>query len=110
MHRLQDFEKKVNFSSRNFSTQWVVVLSYKVKSCKGGESTKGGAFLSECIVESEKSETLKNFTALNELVFDTCRYYWVVHEPKFFQSCLDLGGTAIIFPKSDRNQKWKKNY
>ena len=32
----------------------------------------------------------------------------LAHKPKFFWSCLDLGGTTIILPKSGWNQKWKK--
>lgn len=39
--------------------------------------------------------------ALTEHVFGT----WVDHEPKFFRSCLVLGGVAIIFLKSSWNQK-----
>ena len=56
-------------------------------------------------VDSKKSETLEKMTALSKHVFDTCRHYWVDHKPKFFWNSLDLGGAAIIFPKSGRNQK-----
>ena len=61
-------------------------------------------------VDSKKSETLKKPTTLTEHVFDICRHYWVDHKPKFFRSCLVLGGAAIIFPKRGQNQEWKKIY
>ena len=68
-------------------------------------------FLHHHSLLTRRSQKLwKRLTAPTEHVFDTCRHYWVDNQPKFFWSCLDLSGTAIIFPKCVRNQKWKKFY
>ena len=53
----------------------------------------------------EVRNSKKKPTTLTEHVFDICRHYRVDHKSKFFRSCLVLGGAAIIFPKSGRNQK-----